>query len=150
VIAKLSPEQLALSTFVKLMRSADSASARVHQHLEAVHLTVSQFGVLEALLHLGPLCQKDLAQKILKSGGNLTLVIDNLEKRSLVRRDRHPSDRRVFIIRLTETGEQLIREVFPRHVAAVMQEMAVLDAIEQQQLGDLCRRIGRQVGKSTL
>ena len=49
-------------------------------------LTAPQFGVLEALYHLGPLCQKDLAAKILKSSGNMTMVIDNLEKRDLVRR----------------------------------------------------------------
>lgn len=137
-------ERLALDTFVKLMRAAESVSARVHHHLESVHLTISQFGVLEALLHLGPMCQKDLAKKILKSGGNLTLVIDNLEKRSLVRRDRDPHDRRIIVVSLTESGDQLIREVFPRHVDAVMKDMEILDSHDQKELGELCRRVGTQ------
>lgn len=137
-------EKLALDTFVKLIRAAEMVSSRVHHHLEAVNLTISQFGVLEALLHLGPMCQKELAKKILKSGGNLTLVIDNLEKRSLVRRDRDPHDRRILMVTLTESGEQLIRDVFPRHVAAVVQDLEILDPHEQKELGELCRRLGRQ------
>jgi MarR family transcriptional regulator, 2-MHQ and catechol-resistance regulon repressor len=137
-------EAIALDTFVKFMRAADSVSARVHQHLEAVNLTISQFGVLEALLHLGSMCQKDLAKKILKSGGNLTLVIDNLEKRQLVRRERDSRDRRIILVHLTEAGEQLIREVFPNHVAAVVNDLKILSSQEQQTLGEFCRRVGRQ------
>ena len=56
--------------------------------MAAFDLTISQFGVLEALYHKGPLCQRDIAAKILKSTGNITMVIDNLEKRELVRRER--------------------------------------------------------------
>lgn len=137
-------ERQALDACIKLIRAAESVSSRVHQHLEAVNLTVSQFGVLEALWHLGSLSQSDLAQKLLKSGGNMTLVIDNLEKRQLVRRDRQSRDRRVVHVCLTETGTQLIREIFPRHVTAIVQTMDILTATEQEELGRLCRRLGRQ------
>src|SRR5512137_147164 len=84
----------ALNTFTKLMRAAESVTSRVHRVLAAPKLTISQFGVLEALYHKGPLCQKDIAAKILKSTGNITLVIDNLEKNGLVRRERDSEDRR--------------------------------------------------------
>src|SRR6266545_1475603 len=110
-----SKQQLALSAYIKLMRAAESLTARVNLHFTAAGLTISQFGVLEALYHLGPLCQKDLAQKILKSSGNLTLVIDNLEKRRLVKRERTSQDRRYVTIHLTPEGEALIAEVFPKH-----------------------------------
>ncbi len=69
-----------LNAFIKLMRASESINNRLNRHLAEQDLTVSQFGVLEALLHLGPLNQKSLAEKLLKSGGNITLVIDNLEK----------------------------------------------------------------------
>jgi len=137
-------EVRALDAFIKLVRAADSVSSRIHRHLDAAQLTASQFGVLEAVYHLGPLTQRDLAQKLLKSGGNMTLVIDNLEKRQLVKRDRQSDDRRCILVQLTEQGRTLIQEVFPRHVAAIAQEMRVLSAAEQEELGRLCRRLGKQ------
>lgn len=133
----------ALDTFIKLVRATESASGRIHQHLEQTNLTVSQFGVLEALWHLGSLSQRDLGHKLLKSGGNITLVIDNLEKRQLVRRERQTHDRRVILVCLTELGSTLIQDVFPRQVQAVVQEMSVLTPIEQENLGQLCRRLGK-------
>ena len=72
--------------------------------MSAAGLTISQFGVLEALHHKGPLCQRDIAVKILKSTGNITLVIDNLEKQGLVTRERTSEDRRYLTIRLTGQG----------------------------------------------
>ena len=137
-------EVRALDTYIKLSRAADSVSARIHRHLDVANLTISQFGVLEALLHLGVLSQSDLAKKLLKSGGNITLVIDNLEKRQLVKRDRLPEDRRVVKVCLTEKGQQLINEIFPKHVAAIVAEMSILTALEQEELSRLCRRLGKR------
>jgi MarR family 2-MHQ and catechol resistance regulon transcriptional repressor len=73
-------ETRALKTYVKLMRAAESVTARTHRHLASTGLTVSQFAVLEALYQLGPLSQREIGQKILRSSGNITMVIDNLEK----------------------------------------------------------------------
>ena len=135
-------EVRALSTYVKLMRAAESITTRVHKHLSSTGLTVSQFGVLEAIYHLGPLSQRDLGQKILRSSGNITMVIDNLEKRGLVRRERDTSDRRFFIVHLTDRGQKLIREIFPSHAALITSEMSVLNSTDQKTLGDLCKKIG--------
>lgn len=137
-------EVRALDAFIKLVRAADSVSSRIHRHLDASQLTISQFGVLEAIYHLGPLTQRELGAKLLKSGGNMTLVIDNLEKRQLAKRDRQTDDRRCILVHLTEQGRALIEEVFPRHVAAVVQEMGLLSAAEQEELARLCRRLGKQ------
>jgi len=137
-------EVRALDAFVKLVRAADSVASRIHRHLDVSQLTASQFGVLEAIHHLGPLTQRELAAKLLKSGGNMTLVIDNLEKRQLVKRNRQTDDRRCILVQLTDRGRALIQEVFPRHVAAVVQDMSVLSAAEQEELGRLCRRLGKQ------
>lgn len=136
-------EVRALDAYIKLMRAAESVSSRVCRHLAACDLTSSQFGVLETLLHLGPMNQRDLAEKLLKSGGNITLVIDNLEKRELVKRERQVEDRRCSRICLTERGKQLISQIFPSHVAVVAQEMSLLTASEQEELGNLCRRLGK-------
>ncbi len=135
-------EVRALNAYVKLMRAAESVSARTHRHLTDVMLTVSQFGVLEALLHLGPLSQADLAQKILKSSGNITMVVDNLEKRGLVKRERRPEDRRYYTIRLTTGGAKLIGKTFPRHTEEIVKAMSALKKTEQESLGKLCRKLG--------
>lgn len=142
-----SEERRALDLYIKLSRAAESVNQRVNRHLQEVHLTVSQFGVLEALYHLGPMTPGVLCNKILRSTGNLTLVIDNLEKRRLVARTQNPEDRRSTIIELTAAGKALIEEVFPRHVATVVQEVAVLTAEEQRQLAALCRKLGLQIGE---
>jgi MarR family 2-MHQ and catechol resistance regulon transcriptional repressor len=132
----------ALNTYIRLMRAAESVTARVTRHLAAAELTISQFDVLEAVYHLGPLCQRDIARKIRKTTGNITMVIDNLEKRSLVKRVRTAEDRRFLTIHLTETGKRLIGEVFARHAAAITEDISFLTAAEQEELGRLCRKVG--------
>ena len=135
-------EQLALDTYIKLSRASDAVSTRINQHLQTLGLTISQFGVLEALYHIGEMNQKTLAQKILKSTGNMTLVIDNLSKRGLVERHRDEEDRRNVNICLTEKGQHLIAEFFPKHVAVVVAELNVLSQAEQEQLAQLCKKLG--------
>ncbi len=141
----INKEARALGTYVKLMRAAESITSRAHKHLASVGLTVSQFGVLEALYHLGPLSQRDLGQKILRSSGNITMVIDNLEKRGLVRRKRDRNDRRFLIVHLTAKGKKLIRKIFPPHAALITKELSVLNATDQKILGDLCKKVGMGV-----
>jgi MarR family 2-MHQ and catechol resistance regulon transcriptional repressor len=135
-------EKRSLSTYVKLMRATEAVTTRINRHLTVAGLSISQFGVLEALHHLGPLCQRDIAKKILKSSGNITVVIDNLEKRALVARTRGVEDRRFLTVQLTDKGEQLIEGIFPRHAEAIVKEMGVLTEEEQIELGRLCKKLG--------
>jgi len=135
-------EKRALDTYIKLRRAVNAVSLREGEVRRAAGLTESQFGALEALHHLGPLCQHELAGKVLKSAGNMTTVVDNLERRGLVERRRDGDDRRMVTIHLTDPGRELVREVFPR-VAGVLEEaFSTLSAKEQDQLGALCRRLG--------
>lgn len=138
-------EVRALNAYIKLMRAAESVSARTSRHLSSAGLTVGQFGALEALYHLGPLCQRALGEKLLKSGGNMVVVVDNLEKRGLVRRVRGGDDRRFVTVHLTHRGRRLVRQLFPRHAKGIVEEMGVLAPAEQDQLGRLCRRLGLRV-----
>jgi len=139
----------ALDAYIKLVRASESVTSRVIRHLDDDGLTVSQFGVLEALFHLGPLSQRELAQKILKSGGNVTMVIDNLEKRQLVKREREAEDRRLYRITLTPAGRKLIKSIFPRHAGKIASQMNILTKEELKELGDLCRKLGLQQAEGT-
>lgn len=135
-------ERLALSTYLKLTRASETLWNRLAPGLQRHDLTPSQFGVLEALYHLGSMHQRDLGERILRSSGNMTLVIDNLEKRGLVRRERSVDDRRFIQVHLTEEGARLIRRVFPAHADAITRQLAVLTPEEQRALGNLCRKLG--------
>ena len=141
-------EELALNTYIKLTRATESLIARLYDGGKFHGLTASQFGTLEALFHLGPMCQGEIGEKILKSSGNMTMVIDNLEKNHLVQRARDPEDRRQVIVSLTEKGRELIAGIFPGHVASIVEQIAVLSPQEQRTLGDLLRRLGSPQSQS--
>jgi len=135
-------EILALNVYIKLIRAAESVCTRVHAQTIDKDLTLSQFSILEALFHLGPLCQKDLACKLLKTGGNITMVVDNLEKQGLVQRERSIKDRRYFTINLTKEGNALIEKIFPKHVNAIVDELSVLSDDELKQLDKMLKQVG--------
>jgi MarR family 2-MHQ and catechol resistance regulon transcriptional repressor len=139
-------ETQALDTWIKLNRSVDSLVTRINQSNTMGGLTPTQFSVVEALFHLGPLPQCQLAARVFKSSGNMTLVIDNLEKLGLVARQADPEDRRVSVVDLTPLGKQTVSMLFPIHAAAVAKLFAVLTPEEQRNLGDILRKLGKQEG----
>ncbi|MGB8541850.1 MAG: MarR family transcriptional regulator [Candidatus Acidiferrales bacterium] len=133
----------ALNAFINLARASNSVLTRLSTDLERHGITTSQFGILETLLHLGPMCQRALGEKLLRSGGNITMVLDNLEKHGLVQRVRQKEDRRMIVIHLTAKGRKLISQVFPQHAKEIAREMNRLTANEQEELRRLCRKLGR-------
>jgi MarR family 2-MHQ and catechol resistance regulon transcriptional repressor len=132
----------ALRTYVTLMRAADAVTRRTHGHLADDDLTTGQFAVLEALLHLGPQPQHVIGRKVLSSPGNLTTVLDNLERRELVERRPDAEDRRRKRVVLTRSGRRLIQRVFRRHTDGICADLARLDAREQSELARLCKKLG--------
>jgi len=72
------------------------------------------------------------------------MIVDNLEKRCLVRRMRDTTDRRFVTVYLTDEGRGLIGSIFPGHVSAIVEELAALNADEQDGLGTLCKKLGRR------
>ena len=135
-------QERALAAYVKLLRASGTISAEVTRHLGDAGLTATQFAVLEALYHVGPMCLGEVAQKILTSCGNLTLVVNNLEKRGLATRTQSGKDRRFVRVEITPEGQKLIAEIFPEHVQRIVAAMSKLNAEEQERLGELCRKLG--------
>jgi MarR family 2-MHQ and catechol resistance regulon transcriptional repressor len=142
-------ERQALNTLIKLMRCSNSVMAVLRKELQKEGLTISQLGVLEALFHLGPMCQNELGQKLLKTGGNITTVIDNLEKSGYIVRKKVKSDRRSYEIHLTDSGKDKISEYFPAHIKKIKQVMSVLDLTEQKALETILKKLGLGVIKRT-
>lgn len=139
-----SPEEiLALDAFIKLNRSVIAVQGRLLPPLQREFgLTESQIAVLEAIKHLGPLQQGELCQKILRSGSNVTTVVDNLERDGLVQRARDEADRRIQVVHLTEKGRELLDRALPVHVGRITSTMGALEPDEQRELGRLCRKLG--------
>ncbi|MFE3543888.1 MarR family winged helix-turn-helix transcriptional regulator [Nocardia sp. NPDC059177] len=136
-------ERRALDLFVKLVHASASVEARTSGPVLAAGLTSSQFGALETLYFVGPLPAGQLADKHLKSPNNFTLVITNLEKRGLVRREKAPNDRRVVLIELTPAGREIVEATMPSYVQAIVTDLDVLTPAEQDQLAALLRKLGR-------
>ena len=132
-----------LKLYTQLMRATNTVTEKMHRHLLDYKLSISQFGVIEALYHLGPLCQKDIGIKILKTSGNMTMVIDNLEKRELVVREKDQTDRRRMSVKLTEKGLDLIQALFPTHAAVAAETFKALESNELATLGKLLKKIGK-------
>jgi MarR family 2-MHQ and catechol resistance regulon transcriptional repressor len=132
-----------LDTFIKLTRCTNSLLSRLAESNTIGELTWSQFAVLEALYHLGHMTQGEISTKVLKSGSNMTTVIDNLERDGFVRRERDANDRRVIHVHLTEAGSGKVEAVLPGHVAALVDEFKILTASEQETLGELCKKLGK-------
>jgi MarR family transcriptional regulator, 2-MHQ and catechol-resistance regulon repressor len=142
-------QERALDAYVKLLRATDTVDSFLMSQLESAGLTPSQFGVLEALYHIGPLCLGELARKLLKTSGNLTMVVGNLQKRGLVTRTRQAADKRFYLVSITERGRKLIAQVFPEHVERIVAAMSSLSPAEQRSLAALARKLGTTVAAST-
>lgn len=136
----------ALDAYIKLLRAGRAVLARVEPRLTACGLTPTQFGVLEAILHKGPLSQRDLSRKVLTSAGNMTDLVDKLEARGLVRRVRQKSDRRAVQVELTPAGRDLIEPLFTRHADDIAAAMGGLSSEDLRQLSGLLRRLGLEAG----
>ncbi|HET7872689.1 MAG TPA: MarR family transcriptional regulator [Terriglobales bacterium] len=135
-------EERALNAYVKLARASNTAIGYARVGLDEAGLTPSQFAVLEALYNVGPLYLGELARRILTSSGNLTMVLDNLEKRGLARRSQRGKDKRFVRATITPSGRRLIARIFPDHAKRIAEVLGRLTPSEQEELGRLCRKLG--------
>lgn len=131
----------ALALWVALARAHESVGASLRVHTAAHGLTPAEFGVLEALHHLGPMRLCDLQKKILVSSGGVTFVVDKLEQRGLVERTPDPTDRRARLVSLTRSGSRLIAEIFPEHADLVVRATSGLEGADRKSAIRLLRRL---------
>lgn len=131
-----------LNSFIKLVRAHESLSSRLYMLFEKGGLTESQFYLLDAIYHLGPMNQKVLGKKISRSEGNITMVVNNLEKRKLIKKKQSDGDKRIYIIKLKNEGRELYEKVFPKFLKAIMNEFAGIGGKEHKEFQRVCKQIG--------
>lgn len=143
-------EERALRLWIALARCYSTFSRAVAGKVQEYGLTTPQFGILEALHHLGPLSLGELADKLLVTGGNVTYVMDRLEEQGLVFRERSPEDRRIITAKLTAKGKALIAQVFPGHRTYIESLARHLSLDEQEEMRTLLKKLGRAVRENDL
>jgi len=133
---------LVLSRAFRAMQKADEHSLR------ETGLCTSDFAVLEALLHKGPMPVNAIGRKVLLTSGSITTAVDRLQERGLVVRSVDPEDRRVVQVHLTRDGRRQIERLFAEHARRHERLSAVLEAEERRQLVSLLRKLGRHVSEN--
>jgi MarR family transcriptional regulator, 2-MHQ and catechol-resistance regulon repressor len=111
-------------------------------------LVLSDFMVLEALLHKGPMTITEIQKKALLATGSMTAAVDRVERKGLLVRRATDKDRRARVLELTEAGSQLIEAAFEKHAADLAQIMSALSATEQEQLYRLAKKLGKAAAES--
>ena len=135
-------QERALRLFVIFSRAANAVNRRMLDEIQRHELTPTEFGILEALYHKGPLLLGDVQKKILLSSGGVTYAVDRLAEKGLVERRECTSDRRARYAALTAKGDALIARIFPAHAERIEDIMSVLSAKEQEELTVLLRKLG--------
>lgn len=131
-----------IHTWLVLMKAHRTLTRHARRSIEAVDMCLSDFQILEALLHKGPQAVSELGRRIDLTSGSMTTAIDRLEGRHLVARADHATDRRTWVIHLTPEGEQLITKVFAAHEKAMERAMRGLSKAERTALTALLKRLG--------
>jgi MarR family 2-MHQ and catechol resistance regulon transcriptional repressor len=135
--------------WVLLWKATKAVEAHARRSVNGTELGLSDFGVLEALLHKGPLSISALGKKVLLSSGSMTAAVDRLENSGYVNRAATSSDRRACIVHLTEEGSKLIRSVFAEHERDMERVFSLLDKSERKALANLLRKLGHEAERIT-
>lgn len=136
--------------FLVLWKAACAVEAYATKSVTELEIAGSDFAVLEALLHKGPLPVNEIGRRVLLTSGSITVAVDRLEARGLVERRPHDKDRRARIVNLTKAGRKLITRAYGRH-AADMERLASasLTAAERRTLIHLLKKIGYEAAASS-
>jgi len=131
----------ALDAYSRLQRAAALSASRVEVAVQKFGLSASQFGVLDTLNTRGSVHQQELAEALGRSKAQMTAIIDTLEGKALVRRERHATDRRFISVHLTPDGVRLLFDAAPLRTAAIIELMSELTGDQRARLARLCRRL---------
>ena len=134
--------QLALQLLVGLARCTHSVMKYCVNDILRYGLKISEFEVLELLYHKGPTPQGQIAERVLLTMGSITYVVDQLEKKGLVKRVPCAADRRIIYAEITEAGKTKMDAIFPPHAEEVRRAVSGLTVEEQKQAVALLKKMG--------
>ncbi|MCY9664034.1 MarR family transcriptional regulator [Paenibacillus alginolyticus] len=132
-----------LDLYIALSRASEWVNAHGDRDIRNYGLNRTEFGVLELLYHKGAQPIQQIGSKVLMSSGNITYVVDKLEKKEFVKRKTSTEDRRLIFAEITEKGKQFIEEVFPEHTKVIEKAVAGLTAEEKKLASQLLKKLGK-------
>lgn len=135
-------ETAALRLWVIMSRAHSSISEHAAADVARHGLTLTEFAILEALYHRGPMLLGEVQRRILVSSGGITFLVDRLAAKGLVERQACTSDRRARYAALTSKGVDLLDEIFPSHAATLTRAASGLSVAEQETATALLRTLG--------
>ena len=129
--------------FLVLWKALHAVEAYALRSIAGQGIGATDFAVLEALLHKGPLPVNEIGRKVLLTSGSITTAVDRLEEKGLVERRAHGSDRRARIVHLTRQGRTLITRVYAQHATDIERLAAAsLTKAERATLIRLLKKFG--------
>ena len=131
-----------LHLWLILWKAYDTLRAHAERHIQSLGIGLSDFGVLEALLHKGPMPVNAIGSLIRLTSGSITTAVDRLESKGLVERRNHPGDRRARVVHLTASGRNLISCAFADHVRAMERATSGLTAAKRAEAIALLKKLG--------
>jgi MarR family 2-MHQ and catechol resistance regulon transcriptional repressor len=131
-----------LKTITVLFRAKNSFEALIKKDILSYGLNPSEFGALEALYHKGRLTVQQITEKVLIANSSMTYVLDNLVKRDLITRMKDETDRRIYVVDLTDKGRQFMDDIYPKHYHNMTSVLSCLTKEEERTLQLLLKKIG--------
>jgi DNA-binding MarR family transcriptional regulator len=131
------------SLWIRFLRFNLISNKKLQDDLEKLDLTPPQFYVLATIGYAGGLPFGEIGEKMMVTVSNLTGIVDRLEEKGLVARERDAHDRRVIRVRLTEKGSKLYKNTIPLFEKSISQFFSPLDKSQQKELSSLLRKLIR-------
>lgn len=138
-------ERIDLKVIITLSRCFQSVRRAEEVWIKEKGVTLAQFGVIELLYHKGEMNVREIIKKTLSTAGNMTVVIDNLEKEGYITRDKNKNDKREYIIRISEKGNSFIESFFPEHIKNISKLLSVLTEEEKNKLTEILKKLGKSI-----
>ncbi len=132
-----------LKMVIALSRSINAHNKAALEVFRKYGLTAAQFAVLEALYHKGAMKIGEITDKILSTPGNVTVVIQNMERDGLVEYRRHPNDSRARLVSITDRGAAILQELFPSYLDMVKNMFLPLSGEEKQTITELLKKLAK-------
>src|SRR5437016_5435726 len=117
-------------TWLVMMKAMHAIARYALANLEESGLGVSDFSVLEVLLHKGPLPVNVIGPKVNLTPGSISVAVDRLVAKGLVSRVESCEDRRIRLVDLTPRGKRVITPIFRAHAATMENVFAGLSCDE--------------------
>jgi MarR family 2-MHQ and catechol resistance regulon transcriptional repressor len=135
-------EESGIHLWLVLWKASDALRAHAVRHIHSLGLGFSDFAVLEVILHKGPTPVNQIGSVVRLTSGSITTAVDRLERKGLVSRCNHPTDRRARVVHLTEPGRKLIECAFAGHEVAMDQAAGGLTPSERAEAVILLKKLG--------